>query len=170
MKCRVETPVSLPPYAGSVIRGILGHGLKKLRINDAIAQTLSDMDQYKICPYRMVFEPPQLQNPVYGVKNIPVPYVIVPPLGKKRLYQVGEQLCFDITLIGNAIQKLPYIIHAFDITLQHGIGTKNPHGNTGTARMQSVLCDNHHIWHMDDKNILPYTPYIQFENAPKHDI
>ncbi len=164
MMAKVQSDISLAPYAGSMLRGIFGHGLYKLRINDTIAESLSDIDKYKLCPYRMIFEPPQLKNPVYGITDIPVPYVIVPPLDGKRLYQQGACFTFHITLIGNAIQKLPYVVHAFDIALQHGVGRKNPQGHLGNAILQSVSCDNHIIWDDQQKTILPYTPYLSVKS------
>lgn len=169
IKCMANTPVSLPPYAGSVLRGVLGHGLRKLRINDIITQTMGDMDKYRLCPYHMIFDPPHLDNPIHGIRDIPVPYVIIPPTSPNRLYNTGENIQFNITLIGNAIQKLPYIIHAFDTIMQQGIGKKNPHGNTGTACITAVYTQcNQLIWHNDNQSIATHTAYAPLPDVPQN--
>lgn len=160
VNCKVSIPVSLPPYAGSVLRGVLGHGLRRLRINDTIAQSMSDREKYRLCPYRMVFEPPPLDNPIYGVRDIPVPYVITPPVSKKRLYHTDETLSFQITLIGYAIHKLPYIIHAFNTVMQQGIGKKNPQNTIGKAYIQNVYTQhNQLIWDYKNPSVLPHDSY-----------
>jgi CRISPR-associated endoribonuclease Cas6 len=53
----------------------------------------------------------------------PHPFVLLPPLGRKSIYQAGETLTFGCTLIGRGIDYLPYFIYTFErLGARHGLG------------------------------------------------
>ena len=52
----------------------------------------------------------------------PHPFIITPPLEEKKEYHRGEKLDFELTLIGKAIDFLPYFIYTFDELGRTGIG------------------------------------------------
>ncbi|MGB8657438.1 MAG: CRISPR system precrRNA processing endoribonuclease RAMP protein Cas6 [Candidatus Zixiibacteriota bacterium] len=54
----------------------------------------------------------------------PHPFIIVPPLEKKRYYEAGEKLNFGLVLVGKAIEYLPYFIFTFQELGNIGIGKK----------------------------------------------
>lgn len=155
--CRVEKTIKLPQYAGSALRGVLGHGLLKLRVHDLMASQMDDKTLYDLCPYRMIFDPPPLDNPVYGMNTIPVPYVIVPPSDtQKQWYEPGDTLEFEMILIGKAIQKLLFVINAFQHTLAKGIGSKDKDGTRGIALLHSVWANQAPIWQESESDIQPH--------------
>lgn len=47
-------------------------------------------------------------------KSAPHPFVIEPPPEKRRGYKPGDEIQFGLTLIGRAIDYLPYFIYTFD--------------------------------------------------------
>ena len=65
------------------------------------------------CAYPYVFEPPyQTPQSVCGSILRPhIPLSSYPALTEKRLYQPGDMLYFDLTLIGRGIDYLPYFIY-----------------------------------------------------------
>lgn len=129
----VETPLRLPDYAGSALRGAFGHALKRIvcvtRERDCKACML-----YHNCAYPAVFAPPAPEHHVVQkFSDIPAPYVIEPPPWGARAYAPGEPLGFHFVLIGNALKNLPLVIHAFQRAFDRGIGVGD-----GRARLVSV--------------------------------
>jgi len=52
----------------------------------------------------------------------PHPFIIEPPINNQRTYKEGEELSFGLTLIGRAVDYLPYFIYAFEELGHIGIG------------------------------------------------
>lgn len=78
------------------------------------------------CVYSYVFEtpPPPDTSKMKKYPFAPHPFVITPPLEEKRLYRENERLCFELILIGKAIDFLPYFIYTFDELGKMGIGKR----------------------------------------------
>jgi hypothetical protein len=132
----IVTPLRLPDYAGSALRGAFGHALKRsvcvTRAPDCKACAL-----YRSCAYPAVFAPPAPEHhAVQKFSEIPAPYVIEPPPWGARTYAPGESLAFNLVLVGGALKHLPLAIHAFARALAHGIGAQ-----AGSARLARV----HHL-------------------------
>ena len=115
--------VSLPAYKGSTLRGGFGHAFKQVVC--ANKQKICDSCLLKEkCVYSYVFEtpPPSNTSKMRKYPYAPHPFVITPPLEEKREYRQGETLCFGLTLIGKAVDHLPYFIYTFEEFGQMGIG------------------------------------------------
>ncbi len=98
-----STPIILPTYKGATFHGGFGHALNSL-------------------PSSLV----QLfQNPV-GQKDLPKPYILIPPLEERREYATGETLQFELILFGSAIQHFPICFAAFEV-LGHQLGLGQAH-------------------------------------------
>ncbi len=54
----------------------------------------------------------------------PHPFVITPPLDKKREYRKNDDLSFELTLIGKSIDHHPYFVYTFDELGRTGIGKR----------------------------------------------
>lgn len=142
---RVTSPIALPAYAGSTIRGVFGRALRRLSCMTHEADCKS-CPLYRSCVYTNLFEtPPPQEHSLQKFSQIPNPFVIEAPIGHERFYQVGDCLSFNIVLIGHAIRQLPLVI----FSLKKGIGYNIAHG---TAELQQVdYIDNF------GKNICIYT-------------
>ncbi len=107
----------LPFYKGSVLRGGFGSVFRKLTcINKN--KDCSDCILRNKCVYSYIFEtsPPSNSSHLSKYKSIPHPFVLEPPLEKKREYAEGEHLSFNLILIGKAIDYLPsFYIHLLSI-------------------------------------------------------
>jgi len=120
---RATSPISLPPYKGSTLRGAFGAAFRR------ICCMLSNTDcricaARAACAYLYVFETP----PPEGVQMIPPnasaphPFVIEPPLGDRTSLEPGEDFHFDLVLIGRGINYLPYFVCSFKEMGNRGIG------------------------------------------------
>ncbi|HUK42195.1 MAG TPA: CRISPR system precrRNA processing endoribonuclease RAMP protein Cas6 [Candidatus Acidoferrales bacterium] len=117
-----QTPLYLPGYKGSTLRGGFGYAFKKVTCADP--NPCKDCRLPEKCVYAYVFEtpPPAAADVMRKYKAAPHPFVILPPLTPKRRYAVGDELGFDLTLFGRALDYLPYFIYSFEELGRAGIG------------------------------------------------
>ncbi len=118
-----EEPIILPSYKGSTLRGGFGNAFRRvvcaLKKNDCDECILKEK-----CVYSYVFEtpPPSDTKIMRKYKAAPHPFVIEPPPEKRRGYTPKDNITFGLTLIGRAIDYLPYFIYTFDELGKIGIG------------------------------------------------
>ncbi|MDR1647238.1 MAG: CRISPR system precrRNA processing endoribonuclease RAMP protein Cas6, partial [Zoogloeaceae bacterium] len=131
----VETPLFLPAYAGSTLRGAFG-GAFRAASCIARQKTCDACPLMHSCPYAIVFEtrpPEKAVGLLQKFSHVPHPYVIEPPQWGERNYAPGERLSFHLVLAGRAIAQLALIIHAFTRAFLRGVGK-----GEGTARLETV--------------------------------
>jgi CRISPR-associated endoribonuclease Cas6 len=143
---RAQEPALLPAFPGSTLRGALGHALKKA----VCVMDHRDCSKCLVasrCIYPYIFETP---FPVHITrmqkeKNAPHPFTIDPPVFNRRIkirkrvvdavsttpvakwpsYQkidVGDEIVFGLTLMGQAIDCLPFVVFAIHEMTQRGLG------------------------------------------------
>ncbi|MFT4256096.1 MAG: CRISPR system precrRNA processing endoribonuclease RAMP protein Cas6 [Pseudoxanthomonas sp.] len=123
---RAETPLHLPPYAGSMLRGAFGHALLELAPlphEDGKPCTLHDR-----CAYCQVFAtlPLATGHSLQKFNRMPAPYVIEPPATTQpRTLLAGDTFQFSLVLIGKAWQHLPTLVLAFERAMQRGLGQRD---------------------------------------------
>ncbi len=132
--------IHLPLYKGSALRGVFGYALK--RIVCVINKSRCDdcMLRFK-CVYSTIIETPVPEDhpDQRKYKNAPHPYVIIPPLTRRRYFKLDESIFFDIVLIGKANEYLPYFIYAFTEMGKHGIGKER--GKFDVASVEALHLD-----------------------------
>ena len=127
----VTEPVALPPYAGSALRGVFGRALRRLACMTH-EQDCKACPLYRSCVYTNLFETPAPQeHALQKFSQIPNPFVIEAPIGEKRFYEPGEDLSFNVVLIGKAVRQLALVTFA----LKKGLSFNVAHGK---AELQSV--------------------------------
>lgn len=114
--------VVVPPYEGSMIRGAFGRAFKESCCpfpHDGTGCPLGDK-----CPYGYVFEtsPPEDAREFAKNREVPRPYVFEPPEETKMEYAPGEEMRFGFTVVGRAVEYMPYFIYAFSKMGDEGIG------------------------------------------------
>ena len=113
----------LPEYKGATFRGGFGYSFKKvvcaLRTKECPECLLREK-----CIYSYVFEtpPPADTRMMRKYPSAPHPFVLLPPLEDDRVYEPGERLEFRLTLIGKAVDYLPYFIYSFEELGKMGLG------------------------------------------------
>lgn len=127
----VTTPIRMPAYAGSTLRGTFGRALR----NIACMTKEPDCKKcllYRDCAYTNIFEAPAPQtHELQKFSQIPNAYVFEPPAWGEKLYQPGEKLTFSMVLVGTAIFRLSLIIYALAKALKRDVAH-------GTAELDQV--------------------------------
>lgn len=123
LRIQATTSLLLPSYKGSTLRGGFGHAFRRIvcltKDKDCAECILKQQ-----CAYSYIFETPLPPNSGIMRKypKVPHPFVLIPPLEKDRTYEKGENIDFGLTLIGKAIDYLPYFIFTFEEFGKIGIG------------------------------------------------
>jgi hypothetical protein len=118
---RAEGPLQLPPYAGSMLRGALGHAL--LALSPLPHTDGKPCALHATCPYCQLFAAPPLPgHSLQKFSHMPQPYVIEPPTGGAQRLQAGQTFGFGLVLIGKAMGLLPVVLQAWQRALRTGLG------------------------------------------------
>ncbi|ASF46384.1 CRISPR system precrRNA processing endoribonuclease RAMP protein Cas6 [Methylovulum psychrotolerans] len=157
----LDTPLHLDFYAGSLLRGVFGHALRKVSCMTKL-NVCAECPLYRTCPYPTVFEsPPPLHHNLQKFSQIPNPYLLEPPALGHKAYKAGEALSFSMVLIGPAIAQLPLIIFAWQQAFAQGVGKYQ-----STARLKAVS-----VVDTQNRHHLVYDPQTQPSmqaHAPVH--
>jgi hypothetical protein len=136
---RATTELYLPPYKGSTLRGAFGTVFKET----VCVVDHRDCDRCILrqkCAYPYIFDTPipEGSSRMRKYERAPHPFIIEPPLDTRQLYERNELLSFGLTLIGKAVDYLPYFIYAFErMGANQGIGKGRRYGN-GRFEVESV--------------------------------
>ena len=121
---RARTPLQLPRYKGSTLRGGFGTAFKQA-VCVVEHQDCGRCLLRTTCAYPYVFDTPVPGDAARLRKYTaaPHPFVLLPPLERKERYEPGECLYVGWTLVGKGAQYLPYFIYAFErLGAQQGLG------------------------------------------------
>lgn len=131
---RVTTPLQLPPYASSTLRGVFGHALRHLACLTR-ASHCKGCAVLTNCPYPALFEPQSVPRVAGVTGGMPAlaPYAIETPFKNANLpapkdsrYQPGDCYSFNMVLMTPAaIHQLPLIIAAWQQAFAGGVGPLN---------------------------------------------
>jgi hypothetical protein len=116
--------LGLPRYKGSTLRGGFGSVFKRTVCFQEEVKSCADCLLKANCPYAYIFEtaPPPDAEVLRTYSDVPLPFVIEPPLDTKTVYEPGESLDFGLVLVGRAINYLPYFIVVFQELGKVGLG------------------------------------------------
>lgn len=117
-------PLEMPVRnKGTTIRGGFGAAFRRLVCID-LRLDCAACDLRYTCPYTTVFNPfvPPEAERLSKNQNIPRPFIVKPPLATTAHYPPGEALCFELVVVGKAIDYLPYFIVAFRELSEGGFG------------------------------------------------
>lgn len=132
---KVTKSLHLPEYGGSRIRGIFGRQLRRISCMTK-KQDCSACPLRPSCPYTTIFETASpVEHRIQKFSQTPHGYVFEAPLGGERTYMAGEELQFDLVLIGKIRYLLALIIYSIQKGFECGIGY-------GRAQLTEVLFQN----------------------------
>lgn len=144
----------LPEYKGSTLRGGFGHVFKRLACS--ARQTSCPKCILKAtCPYSYVFETPRPQGAemMRLYPQIPRPFVINPYLDKRRNLSRGDTLQVGLTLVGKAIDYLPYFIYTFEELGKTGLGADRAQFELSTVNALMPDGANRTVYDADSRTI-----------------
>lgn len=125
---RLQDPLRLPEYAGSLLRGQFGAALRKHACITG-APRCPGCPLQGTCSYPRLFEAPApAAHALQRFSQIPNPYVIeAPPWGCTTL-AAGQTLSFSLVLIGHALDNLARIAAALRHALAQGLTRQRSRG------------------------------------------
>ncbi|OGB57741.1 MAG: hypothetical protein A2503_10425 [Burkholderiales bacterium RIFOXYD12_FULL_59_19] len=120
---RVQQPLALPDYAGSLLRGQFGAALRNVACMTR-QPTCPGCPLIQTCPYTRIFEappPPKGSHALQDFSQIPNAYVLEPPTPGARVLDADDDFEFHLVLVGHAIDQLALIIFALQRALAQGL-------------------------------------------------
>lgn len=120
---RVQQPLALPDYAGSLLRGQFGAALRNVACMTR-QPTCAGCPLLQTCPYTRIFEappPPKGAHVLQDFSQIPNPYVLEPPVPGARVLDAGNDLVFHLVLMGHATEQLALVLFALQRALAQGL-------------------------------------------------
>lgn len=112
--------LDLPAYLGSTLRGAFGHAFRAIACP---APRGMDCPLPTQCPYHLIFEtsPPPGSEALRTHEEIPRPFVIspcgstqpAPDRAGRNEFRRGDEVSFELVLIGRAQEYFPYFVIAF---------------------------------------------------------
>jgi hypothetical protein len=113
----------LPPYKGALLRGALDNTFRRL-VCPLPRGDCPNCSLYGKCLYISLLHPSPPKDFPDASKFIsgPPAYVLKPSADNRQAYHPQDTLDFELTLIGRALDALPYFIFAFDQIGHRGLG------------------------------------------------
>lgn len=132
-----RSTILMPSYTGSALSAGFGRTFRKMVCTQGSIDC-RECTLNVVCPYPYSFEtaPFESAEQFQAFDDVPKPFV-VDPLGTQGEYHRGESFAFQLTLIGRAIDYLPYFLVCFRDLGEIGIGKKR-----GRFRLTQVLTDS----------------------------
>ena len=165
-----QEKILLPDYAGSTLRGGFGYAFKRAvcLIKD---QECSNCLLKSRCVYSYIFKTPVPEGASRMRKYpyAPHPFVLKPPFGDKNYFDVGDTLCFELTLIGKGTYYLPYFIYTFEKLGEAGIGKSR--GKFQLAKVNNLNLQNNEteVYNSSEKILHPGHHVINAESLSYHE-
>lgn len=138
LKTRVTRPLELEEHSGSALRGNLFEAVWQRFCTNKAAPTCAACPLHAHCPVSALVAPLREEN--NRGRDVPRPYVILPPLESERRFAPGESLTFGFTLFGKIIELLPYILLVTSTLEAAGLGRRlsENRGQRGTFEIQQI--------------------------------
>jgi hypothetical protein len=116
----------LPSWKGSLLRGAFGHALKKTVCTMRPGQRCDDCMLRFQCAYTRIFETFITEQPppfLKGLDSSPRPFIFEPH-DSNKFYKENDILWFDLILIGNAVDFMPYLVFSIFQMGHSGLGVR----------------------------------------------
>jgi hypothetical protein len=120
---RVQQPLALPDYAGSLLRGQFGAALRNVACMTR-QPSCPGCPLIQTCPYTRIFEappPPKGSHALQDFSQIPNAYVLEPPTPGARVLDADDDFEFHLVLVGHATEQLALVIFALQRALAQGL-------------------------------------------------
>jgi len=144
MTAKVRRTIVLNEHQGSAIRGAFFQAVRGRFCFDRNRTSCVACPLHVGCPICALVASVD-DGSARGV-DVPRPFVVVPPLNGKVTYEVGEDFDFGITLFGNMVSMLPYMVAGLREMGEMGIGKRvngtGPRKYRGTFDVERIAAVN----------------------------
>ncbi|MCB0127913.1 MAG: CRISPR system precrRNA processing endoribonuclease RAMP protein Cas6, partial [Caldilineaceae bacterium] len=121
-------------FMGSALRGALVAVLRRTFCPEWRAER-TDAAHRAICPVCRLLA---LENDTSIPGDVRRPYALIPPPDTQPSYAVGDEFAFGLTLFGDSIQLLPYLLLTLGGMGEVGIGRRLANGKRGTFTVRQL--------------------------------
>ncbi|NLI83783.1 MAG: CRISPR system precrRNA processing endoribonuclease RAMP protein Cas6 [Deltaproteobacteria bacterium] len=137
VEVKAQSTIHLPAYRGGALRGAFGTALKasccvlkRQNCENCLLRTR--------CIYSYVFETPNggVAEETRRYATAPHPFVLNLEIGGEEVCERGSLFSFGITLVGRAVEFLPYFVFAFRRMGELGLGKGR--GNFTVTRLMAL--------------------------------
>ncbi|MDE0399150.1 MAG: CRISPR system precrRNA processing endoribonuclease RAMP protein Cas6 [Candidatus Poribacteria bacterium] len=136
-------------HKGNFFRGRFGYILRYIACIGDTARSCEAQCQFpERCVYSKYFETPVPDDsPILrGQPFAPHPFILEPPRTGKQDYAEGDTLNCNMTLIGEAINLLPWVVLTFQEMGKRRIGLQNKRGQCQLNKVESLpVHDSHQL-------------------------
>ena len=136
----VQEPLKMPQHKGNVFRGRFGYMLRHITCVGDAEQCETQCQFPERCVYSKCFETPVPEDSpmLRGQPYAPHPFVLEPPRTGKSDFAPGDTFSCDLTLIGDAINLLPWMVFTFDQIGKQRIGLRDKRGQCQLDKVESL--------------------------------
>ena len=125
--CRFTSNALVSSFKGSCLRGLFGHSLKK--ISCTLRRDTCDHCLLRpTCVYFLMFESIKPDSGKSKKKTrvsaLPHPFVLEPPPETNQSYKSGDLFDIRLTLFGDFVRYLPYLVYCIEQMGQNGFGAR----------------------------------------------
>ncbi|TAK33658.1 MAG: CRISPR system precrRNA processing endoribonuclease RAMP protein Cas6 [Chloroflexota bacterium] len=117
---QVRSTIVLNEHPGSILRSTFSHALRHRFCLDRCRSCCAFCMHELSCPVSMLASCAEEVDECG--RDIPRPFVIVPPMDGKATYQPGELFEFGVTVFGNVMSLFPYVVTGLKAMSESGIG------------------------------------------------
>jgi len=132
--CRAVEPILWHPFKGSALRGAFAGVLRRTFCPEWRA-TETDALHVQLCPVCQMLAAPKEEETPGDVRR---PYAIRPPLDEELRYEAGRTFSFTITLFGESLLYLPYLVLTAGGMGATGVGRKDAGGKLGRFEVEGI--------------------------------
>lgn len=131
---RAETDICFHTFKGSALRGALAGTLARQYCPEWRSGSPEPLHR-QLCPICQLLS--WEHRDIEG-GDIRRPYALIPPLDTTTHYGAGERLTFTLSLLGDRLHLLPYLILGVSAMGDVGVGRPDHHGQRGRFRVVAV--------------------------------
>ncbi len=146
----------LPSWKGSTLRGAFGHALKSTVCTMQRNQKCVDCLLKSQCAYTRLFETFVTEPPTRFLKgqiSSPRPFILECRQSQTE-FQPGDELVFNIILLGDIVQYMPYIVFSVYRMAQRGLGARRHPFRLREAYCQQFPDEWQKLYNGDSEQIL----------------
>lgn len=135
-----QEPLKMPQHKGNVFRGRFGYILRYITCVETTRDCEERCQFPERCVYSKCFETPVPEDSIIlrGQPFAPHPFILEPPRSGKLDYAPGDIFTCNLTLIGEAINLLPWMVFTFDQIGKRRIGLRDKRGQCQLNKVESL--------------------------------